>query len=51
MAWQLALKRASTTSFGTLAFGGLILSIVQFLHISTGYLKKVIHNFDIDSNY
>ncbi|CAO3631069.1 unnamed protein product [Cunninghamella blakesleeana] len=42
MAWQLALKRASTISFGTLAFGGLILSIVQFLHITTGYLKKYV---------
>ncbi|CAO3629951.1 unnamed protein product [Cunninghamella echinulata] len=40
--WQLALKRAATISFGTLAFGGLILSIVQFLHIATGSMKKYV---------
>ncbi|KAI9306448.1 plasma-membrane choline transporter-domain-containing protein [Cunninghamella echinulata] len=40
--WQLALRRAATISFGTLAFGGLILSIVQFLHIATGTMKKYV---------
>ncbi|CAO3590233.1 unnamed protein product [Absidia cylindrospora] len=39
-AWQVALVRASTTSFGTLAFGGLVLSIVQFLHLATRYMKS-----------
>ncbi|KAI8074521.1 plasma-membrane choline transporter-domain-containing protein [Gongronella butleri] len=38
--WVIALQRASTTSFGTLAFGGLILSIVQLLHFMTRHMKK-----------
>ncbi|KAI8076795.1 plasma-membrane choline transporter-domain-containing protein [Halteromyces radiatus] len=41
-AWQIALTRASTTSFGTLAFGGLVLSIVQFLHLATRYMKSYV---------
>ncbi|KAI8337162.1 plasma-membrane choline transporter-domain-containing protein [Chlamydoabsidia padenii] len=41
-AWQTALTRASTTSFGTLAFGGLVLSIVQLLHLVTRYMKSYV---------
>ncbi|ORX48223.1 hypothetical protein DM01DRAFT_1338689 [Hesseltinella vesiculosa] len=38
--WKIALYNASTTSFGTLAFGGLILSLVQLLHFLTRHMKK-----------
>lgn len=38
--WKGALIRASTTSFGTLAFGSLILAIIQFLQFIVRNLKK-----------
>ncbi|KAL1926296.1 hypothetical protein VTP01DRAFT_5993 [Rhizomucor pusillus] len=41
-AWKTALLRASTTSLGTLAFGGLILSSVQCLQFLSRLAKKYI---------
>lgn len=43
-AWKTALLRASTTSLGTLAFGGLILSSVQCLQFLSRLAKKVRNN-------
>ncbi|KAI9249441.1 plasma-membrane choline transporter-domain-containing protein [Phascolomyces articulosus] len=39
-AWKNALVRAASTSLGTIAFGSLILSIVQGLQIVTQYIRK-----------
>jgi hypothetical protein len=39
--WKGALIRASTTSFGTLAFGSLILAIIQFLQFIARTIRKV----------
>ncbi|KAG0167447.1 hypothetical protein DFQ28_006079 [Apophysomyces sp. BC1034] len=41
-AWKSALIRAYTTSLGTLALAGLILSIVQMLHLLARYMKKYV---------
>ncbi|KAI8987689.1 plasma-membrane choline transporter-domain-containing protein [Mycotypha africana] len=38
--WKAAIVRASTTSFGTLALGSLILAIIQFLQFTVRLLKK-----------
>ncbi|KAI9007488.1 plasma-membrane choline transporter-domain-containing protein [Phycomyces nitens] len=41
-AWKSALIRGSTTSLGTLAFGGLVLTLVQSMHLLTQYMKKYV---------
>ncbi|KAL9558369.1 hypothetical protein PS6_001335 [Mucor atramentarius] len=38
--WKSALIKASTTSFGTLAFGSLILAIIQFLQFIARSIRK-----------
>ncbi|CEP10848.1 hypothetical protein [Parasitella parasitica] len=38
--WKNVLVKASTTSFGTLAFGSLILAIIQFLQFIARYIRK-----------
>lgn len=38
--WKSALIKASTTSFGTLAFGSLILAIIQFLQFVARSIRK-----------
>ncbi|KAI7871222.1 plasma-membrane choline transporter-domain-containing protein [Spinellus fusiger] len=40
--WKSSLLRGSTTSLGTLAVGGLILTLVQAMHLLTQYLKKYV---------
>ncbi|MBM6388041.1 MAG: hypothetical protein JSY10_29525 [Paenibacillus sp.] len=39
--WKNALTRASTNSLGTIAFGSLILAVIQFLSFSARSLRKV----------
>ncbi|KAL0083819.1 plasma-membrane choline transporter-domain-containing protein [Phycomyces blakesleeanus] len=41
-AWKSALIRGSTTSLGTLAFGGLVLTLVQSMHLLAQYMKKYV---------
>lgn len=43
MAWRTALRNASTTSLGTNALGGLILSLVQVVQVLIRYSKRVSH--------
>ncbi|KAI9365734.1 plasma-membrane choline transporter-domain-containing protein [Pilaira anomala] len=38
--WKNALMRASTNSLGTIAFGSLILAVIQFLQFSARFLRK-----------
>ncbi|KAI9478721.1 MAG: plasma-membrane choline transporter-domain-containing protein [Benjaminiella poitrasii] len=38
--WQIALIRATSTSFGTLALGSLILAIIQFLQVAARLMRK-----------